>query len=273
MDRIDVIKSIARNLRDLIIDSVPASACASFVDAADLVQPVSGQLRGNTFYIYSGGGLTQERTVATFTPANNRVGFDYPFTTVPSTNSKFLILDRWDKKEYDNAVDQMVRQAQMRYLEPMVATMTLVATQYEYTVPSGMKFIHSIVMVPSGDSDYPNDEEVNTQVVFPPRYWSVGANPLGSYLIMFKSGMVDMDNYDNERTRVMGQAQPSVGTTDASVVPSDLEQYIIDGASMLLSSQMVDEDSRWKTRFYLYRDNTRANEEFIFRHRRGKPVG
>ena len=92
MNRIDAVKAIARNMRDLITDTTPASLTGSSIDALRLVHPVTDQIKGKDFYIYSGAGNGQERIITQFLPANNRCIFDEVFVTTPSTNSNFVIL-------------------------------------------------------------------------------------------------------------------------------------------------------------------------------------
>ena len=238
-----------------------------------LVQPVSNQLTGRDFYVYSGGGAGQERTVTSFTPANNRLGFDQVFTTVPSSDSKFLLFDRFQKYDYDNALNRMIGQAQLQHLQNSVATFQIIATQYEYVVPSGFEYISNLRLIPTGSSDYESSDKVDRVFEFPSRYWRIEANPLGSYIIAFDPRKISLDSFDLSYLRIMGQVKPVVVASDNGTLPVALEEYLIAGMSMLLASRRIDEKQEWKSKFYMFRDATRALEDNIFTHRNGKKVG
>jgi len=89
---------------------------------------------------------------------------------------------------------------------------------------------------------------------------------------------VNLSELDTEWIRVVGQAKSVVGTTDTSSVPEDLDEYIKAGMSMLLASRRMDENTEWKTKFYMFRDMVRGVagspglEEYIYRQPRGKRV-
>jgi len=273
MDKITAIKAVARNLRDLILDATPSTATPSYMGFPALVHPVTNQLQGRNAYIYSGAGAGQERTITSFTPGSNSIVFSEFLTSAPSVNSTTLIFQHFQKNEYDNAIDRMIGLSELKYLEDKVATMELVGTQYEYSVPSGFQFISSLRIVPSGGSDYETDDEANRWWELPPRFWHIEANPLGSYIIAIDSRKISMDTLNEQMVRVMGQAPASAIGTDNAAIPEKLEEYLIQGASMILSSQRINENREWQAKFYMFRDMTRDLEEYIFSHRRGKKVG
>jgi len=275
MNRIDAIKAVSRNVSDLIIDSSPASAGASFMDFLALVHPVTNQLQGRDAYIYSGGGLGQQRTVTSYDATNRRVVFKEVFTTAPSTNASVVIFGHFRKDEYDAAVDRVVGMAGLKYLQEKVATLALVATQYEYAVPSGFEYINSLRLVPtaSNATDYEAEDYVNRMYEFSPRYWHIEANPLGTFVIAFDPRKISLDSFDNYNIRVMGQSKAAINPTDNATIPEPLEEFIVQGASMLLASQRINENREWQAKFYMFRDLYRDLEDYIFRHPRGKRVG
>ena len=273
MQRIDVIKSVARNLRDLIVDTVPASLTGTSIDATKLIHPLTGQLKGAEFYIYQGGGVGQQRVVTDFLPANNRLIFEEAFGTIPSINSSFILLKYFAKDEYDNALDRLIGNAKLQYLEDKVATLQIVASQYEYAVPSGFEYIGALKLVPSGSTDYSSDDEVDRIYTLASRYWSIHPNALGTFIIAFDPRKIDLEVIDKEWVNVIGQVQPFIGATDNATIPAPLEEYIVNGASMLLSSQRIDEAQEWRAKFQIFRDTHRTLEQYIYRSRYGKKVG
>lgn len=279
MIRIDAIKAVSRNLRDLVLDSIPASLSNAtgtiFIDVGKLIQPESGQLKGYNHYIYEGAASGEEHRIIDFLPANNRMVFGNLFTAAPSINSKFLIFQYWGKDEYDNAVDRMIGRARASYLEDKVATLAIVATQYEYPVPSGFKYISDLKLVPSGNTDYSADDEISTIFELNHTLWSILPNAKGSYMIKFDARKIDLDNLDDEWLNVVGQAEPDISATDNANIPTPIEEYVINGASAIMASSRIGENvtnREWYSKFIMFKDTTNRLEEYIFRHKRGKFV-
>ena len=273
MDKITSIKAIARNLGDLVVDTTVASLTGTSVDALKLIHTVPNKLIGNEFYLYEGGGAGQDRIVGSFVPTNDRLIFDRAFTTVPSTNSKFLMFQHFLKDDYDNALDRMIGVAKLRYLEEKVATMELVATQYEYAVPSGFEYISTLRLVPSGHTDYDAVDDVDRIFELPPRYWRIEANAVGTFVITIDPRKVNLDGLNKQWINVLGQAKPDISPTDNATIPEDLEEYLISGASMMLASQRIAENREWQIKFGVFRDLNRSLEADIYRPRYGKRVG
>ena len=274
MNKIGAITAVARNLGDLITDTTPSAVTGSTIDATKLIHPISEALRGKACYIYGAGAAAgQHRIVGSFAPANNRLMFDEVFTTTPSTNSQFLLFDHFDKDDYDNALNRMIGYARLTHLEEKVATLALVATQYEYPVPSGFDYIRTLRLVPSGYTDYGADDEVDRIFELPPRYWRIEPNALGTFVVVFDPRRIDLDNFDEEWVNVIGQVKPDISATDNATIPQALEEYLISGASMLLSAQRIAENQEWRIKFGLFRDLTKDLETYIHRQRYGKRVG
>ncbi len=272
MDRITLIKAVSRNLADLVVDTTPASLSGSYIDANELIHPLVDQLRGYHFYIYSGAGNGQSRVVGSFDPTYNRIGFPQSLGSVPSINSNFILTKYWRKADYDNALDRTLGRIQLQYLEDKVATLQLVGSQYEYVVPSGFEYIHTLRLVPTGDSDYEADDETARIFELPQRYWRIEMNPLGSKIVAFDARKIAMDTVHEQYVRIMGQTKITVGTADTSTIPAKLEEYLIAGSSMLLSSQRISEDREWQSKFGIFRDMANALEPYAYTPKRGKQI-
>lgn len=279
MDRITAIKAIARNLKDLVVDTIPATLSSTEVRANKLTHPIDNQLKGYPFYIYSGAGAGQARVVGTHTASLKCLVFAESFSSIPSTNSNFVLFSHWDKDEYDNALDRSIGWAKLRYLEGKVATMELAASQYEYATPSGFEYISGIRLVPSGSTDYGDSTDVRTQFEFHPRYYRIEPNAKGTYIIIFDRRLVNLDDFDEQMVNVVGQMKPDINATDNATIPEDLEEYVVAASSMLLSSQRMNENQEWRSKFYMFRDEVKGSkgmpglEEYIHRSRYGKRIG
>jgi len=266
----DAYEAIARNVDDLVHKGAVASATGTTIESTTLIHPLSGQLKGYEFYIYSGGGSGQYKKIIDFDPINDRITIQPAFTTIPSTNAKFLIFEKYGVEDYENALNRAMGIAKLKHLDEMSGTLELVGSQYEYNVPSGMEFINTLRLVPSSGSDYSGDDEVNRLFELAPRYWRIEKNYGGTYQIIFDSRQVDMDTIDGELVKVMGQGKPDLSST---TLPEDLQEYLIAYSSMLLAGRKIKEGTEWQTKYTVYKDAVDRLEPYIHTSRRGKKVG
>ncbi len=272
MADISLYEAVARNLRDVIAKGT-GSATGTVVYSSSFFHPVADQLKGKSIYIYEGAGAGQMRTITKSIVGSKSIEVGQLFTTVPSTNSSFLVFNYFEAEDYENAMNRAMGWAKMRHLDEKVATLAIVPTQYEYPVPSGYEYISTLRLVPSGGanySDYGADDEVQRLFELPSRYWRIEANPLGTFVISFDPQKIDLDNFDGQAIRVMGQVKPDFTGT---LIADELEEYIVNAASMLLCSQRIGDNQEWRSKFGMFRDMTKELEDAIFSRPRGKRVG
>ena len=274
MERFDALKAVARNLGDLVVDAVPGSYTGTSVDISKLVQPLDDQLKGDNLYLYSGAGAGQDRVVSEFEPANNRLLFTQPFATTPSTNTNVILTKYWSKDDYDNAIDRAVGRVRLMNYIPKVGTLAIVGTQYEYAVPSGFAFISTLRLVPTTGSDYDSDEDISRMFELSPRFWRIETNVTGSYVISFDRRKIDLTDFDNLKVKVVGQIHPSVAGTDNADIPEHIEEFVIADASARLSSQRLDENREWYSKYNDYSKLASKLEVYATAsNARGKRVG
>jgi len=270
MANISVYESIARNLGDLMIKGTPTNATATAFESNALIHPLTDQLKGREVYFFTGGGAGQARTITAFTPGSNHAVVDPQFSTVPSSNSQFLMFSHWVGEDYENAMNRAMGKTKLIHLNESVATLALVATQYEYLVPSGFEYISNLNLVPSGNTDYGNDDEVNRIFELPPRYWNVLPNAKGSYVIAFDPRKINLDTVKDKWINVVGQTKPDFAGT---IISEELQEYIINHASMLLASQRIGENKEWSEKFRLFKDIVKDLEIYIHSNKYGRRVG
>lgn len=274
-DRMGIIKNCALNLYDLLVDGIPASLTGSTIDHLNLVQPLSQQLQGAYFYAYSGAGAGQERVVGSFNPTNRRICFPQVFSSLPSINTNFILTKKYPKSQYDNALNRAIGIARMKNLTEKVATLSLVATQYEYAVPTGMEYISTLRLVPSGNTDYAGDSVVDAVWEIAPRFWRIERNAGGSYTISFNPTKINLSPYDKYVVRVNGQAKPDITGTDNATVPAELEEYLTSMTSLLMTMLPDKPDPK----FAIFRDMVKGTpgnpglEAYISSYPRGRKVG
>lgn len=275
----DLIISVARNCGDFILDGVPASLTGSTVDHLNLIFPLSQQMQGAGFYIYSGAGAGQERVVGSFTPASHRMVFPQVFASIPSVNSAFLVTKKFLWGDYKNALDRYMGIARSKHLVDKVATLALVATQYEYPVPSGMEYIQTLRIVPTGNSDYAADSVVDSIFEIPQRFWRIEKNVGGSYTISVDPRKINLGEFDNYICRVNGQSRPDLMGSDNATALPELEEYLINGATMHMASLLPQTNTGGlNPLFYMYKDVVKGSqgspglEDYIYTYPSGKKV-
>ena len=272
-ETISLYETIGRNIGDVRVKGSPTNCIASTLESNAFIHPLAGQLKGKDIFIFTGVGAGQARTIIDFVPGSNYVVVEPIFSTVPTANSTFLVFDNFLSEDYENAMNRAMAQVKLRHLEEVVATNALVATQYEYAVPSGFEYINTLRFVPSSNSDYAEVDDINTIFELPSRFWRIEGNQGGSRLIVIDPRKVNLDSFDKMIIKIEGQQKPDfVATT----IPANVEEYIIAFASMQLSAQKVGRE--WERRFFMFRDLVKGDagspglEEYICRYGRGKKV-
>lgn len=272
MADISLYEAVARNLRDIMAKGT-GSATGTVVYSSAFIHPVADQLKGKSIYFYDGAGAGQMRTITKSIVGSKSVEVGVPFTTTPSINSSFLVFNYFEAEDYENAMNRAMGWAKLRHLDEKVATISIVPTQYEYPVPTGYEYISTLRLVPSGGanySDYGADDEVSRLFEFPSRFWRIEVNPLGTFVISFDPQKIDLDSFDGQALRIMGQVKPDFTGT---LIADELEEYIVSAASMLLCSQRISENNEWRSKFGMFRDITKDMESVIWSRPRGKRVG
>lgn len=267
---ISIYEAIGRNLGDVMAQGTPTGATGSTMESSRLIHPLIDQLKGHEVYIYEGEGSGQARTISAFDANSNRITVDPAWTTVPTADSRFIVFRHFQMEDYENAMNRAMGWARLKHLDEKVATMELTGTQYEYAVPSGFEYISLLRLVPSGYTDYSADNEVNRVFELPPRYWRVEPNAVGSFVIAFDSRKIKLENFDKEWVNVIGQAKPDFGAT---LISEDMQEYLINGASMLLASQRISEGYEWRNKFAVFKSLHKDLEIYIDSSRYGKRVG
>ena len=268
---ISLYESIARNIGDIYAKGIPSNGTPTTFDSTSLVSRNAQNIVGKEVFFYTGGGAGQARTIGSFSPTGTyRVYVEPPFDTAPSSNSKFLIFDKFRTEDYESAMNRGLGKAKLTYLQDKVGTLVIVGTQFEYPVPSGIEWISTIRLVPSLNTDYRAVDEVDTVFELPARYWRIERNVGGSYLIAFDARRINMSSFDGETAKVMGQAKADLSGT---LLPEQIEEFVIAYASTILASQKIREGEQWKQAFYMFRDEANKLENYVFSYGHGKKVG
>uniref|UniRef100_A0A6M3IZB8 Uncharacterized protein n=1 Tax=viral metagenome TaxID=1070528 RepID=A0A6M3IZB8_9ZZZZ len=272
-ETVSLYESIARNLGDVLVKGVATNCTGTAFQSSVLINRDALAFNGKDCYFYSGLGAGQSRAVGSFDPANRRIIVEDTFGTIATINTSFMIFDKFTTEDYESAMNRAIGKAKLIALQEFVGTIALVATQYDYAVPSGMEYIDGIRLVPSSGSDYANVDTIRRVVELPMRWWAVNGNQGGSRLIIFDSRYVNMDNYAGMICRVEGQSKYDFAGTQ---INAGVEEYVIQYASMVMSGQK--EGKEWDRRFYMFRDELKGRgndmglETTITNYGRGRKV-
>jgi hypothetical protein len=141
----------------------------------------------------------------------------------------------------------------------MVGTFAVVGSQYEYSIPSGFEFIHDMHFVPTTGSDYEALLMNNWDAYRVPRHaWSVE-----NKTIVFHPYYIDLDDYDGEYLRILGQGKPDPLEDDEDTFDDVLEEYLVAYATMHLSRRRIDEGQEWLQKYLAARDELIVEQDRI----------
>jgi len=233
MLKAELYKEIARNVGCLTLETTATGGSTNSIVSTDMVYPQTDQIRGQEVYIWSGAQAYNSRVVASFNTGSDAAHIVPALSAAPSTNSQFILLKQFRIADMKGAVDRAFGIARNLYYDTYYTTITLVASQYEYTVPSGLDAVGYLQLVPTSGSDYMDDSDISSVFEIKRGYWKLEKN-----IIVFDPRIINMDNYDLKSCRVYGQSRAPAIPSDSSTVPSMLEEYLIAKGSQLIASRI-----------------------------------
>lgn len=230
--KIDLIKKVARSVEALVIDSTLATPTADTFNDKRLAFQNAEQLEGKQVYVYGAPTFTPvDAVIKTFVPgAVPTIRTQPTLSTIPTAGQAYLILDYYKIDELKEAVEDAIKAAGKFYLIPATTTITLIATQYEYTVPSGLNYVNRLHFIPTLGTDFAELDN------FPiPRgvWW------IQSKKIVFNPELIDLDDYDKKRVRVCGQGRPPLLELDDATYDDILEEYLVAWATRKLCVKRI----------------------------------
>ena len=111
---------------------------------------------------------------------------------------------------------------------------------------------------------------INFITELPPRFWDIAPNAKGSYMIKFDPRKINLDNFSSQWCDVEGQVRTDLSGT---VIPANLEEYIITKATAIMSGQRMNEDKEWSEKFRAYNREANDLEQYIYTNSYGRRVG
>ena len=266
MNKIDLVAEVSRILGDLLLEGTIDSASGSGIADTDIIFPNAGQLRGKEVFIHTGVGASQSRVIATY-PGIGTISVTPSFSPVPTVGDRYFLFDRFRWSDIRGALDSAIRRAREIHLIDGMGTLSLVATQWEYAVPSGLRFIHSLRVVPSGNTDFELDDTWPIE-----RYaWAVKTNPNGSRIISFDPRFIDVADMDNDIVQVLGHRKPNdmaVATVESEIP----ENFLINHAAAILCMRRLGEGPEWIERYKYFRGESLRNEGMLNHYARPNSV-
>lgn len=231
MNRMEIETAVSRLLGDLLLEGTVDAASQSIITDSDIIFPESSLLRGMDIYLKATTSPTiadTSRVIAS--SAQGSVGIVPTLGIAPTVGDTYNIYRSLRHADYLAAINTALRTARELHLVPFSATLGLVATQWEYAVPVGFRYISSLWIVPSANTDYTLDNYKKLERAS----WNVRINPAGSRVINFDPRLIDLDDYDNEIVVLRGQRVISSITSATYNIETELEDYLVHKAATLL---------------------------------------
>ena len=265
MNITEVIKSVADMIGDLLVEGTVKPTGWGYTFNSDDFRrfPLANQLKGYCIYFNNAATLTgQQSYIASHAAGSPTICVVPSLPGQPLENDKFLLLKEFSGADYWETLKRAHNRGRDIYLIPFMATISLVATIWEYAVPSGFKWIDELRIVPSGHTDY----DLDNVLVLHRGDWDIRANAQGTQVIMFDPRFIDLDEYDKEIVYIIGQrkpkdiAAPVSGSINTPEVPED---FLVYKMAALMSQKKLIKD--WNQVQFLVRESDRE-ESKMFRY-------
>ena len=207
---------------------------------------------GYRCYIYGGAGIGEEREVSDWVLSTHTLTFDPLYVATIGATSLYELHHIFTESEYRNAINMAIQSlAGNKYVIDMIDTntITLVADNYEYTLPDEMDFIHRIITEDSADS---GEFDVNDEI--DPREWE---------LISPRKVKLDDSRYSITAgldLRVEGQGKQATVDDDADVIELPLAWLVQKAITFLPQNKIQSNklDNTYRQALILAADEPRA---------------
>ena len=186
---------------------------------------------GWDFHVFAGSGVGQSQRVNDFHNANTTLAFSPVLTTALTANSQFEMHKKFTTTQYNDAIDRAIEMGKDEYLfDKNDETATLTEDTYEYSIPSGFRYISGIWKEDLTDADtyYPRGF-INGN------HWDIlrGSTPK----IKFSSSSYPISAADtDQKLRIVGQSVQASLTNDDDTCAIPPEFIIQQARALLLDT-------------------------------------
>ncbi len=237
--KIDLIKQILRGVDSLVAEGTVGSAPDnSHFNDESLQFRTANQLEGKQVY-NDGNPTTSSALIDIFVPGGNPTLSLVPSLLASPTGSYF-ILDRYLISELKDVAERAIKAAGKSFFVDLTGSLSVVATQYEYAVPSGFIYIDDMHFVPTSGTpfDDPAFYSINRE------HWDIEK---GS--IVFNPDFINLDRFDGHSIRIIGQGAPNPLTSDSDTYDDILENYLVAWGVSRLSFRRMTESELWRDKY------------------------
>ncbi len=259
-NKIDLLKRVTRNLGVLLVDSVVGSAASNLMHDEALEFQNSQQLQGRNLYVFSQVGSahsTFDRLIKGYTPGGVptiQVAPSWGTNSLPTIGQPYVILDFYKIHEVKSTIEQSIKAAGKWFMPRTYATLTIVASTYEYSVPSGFKYIAHMHFVPST-----TDNRLLPQYRIRRDSWSIENSK-----IVFNPNFIDLNWHNNQMIRIVGQGTPPLLEDDEDTYDDQLEEYLTAYCMRELSfRRMGDANKEWVNKYRAASQTLQEEEPLI----------
>ena len=141
-------QKIARQVDDLFRMGTATAGGANTIADTNTLFETDDFYNGCRFYIYSGVGAAQsERLVTDFASSTAQATVRPNWATQPTTASLYEVHRLLRVSDYNDAIDEAVRQLQYDFLVSQVSTVSLTTDDFIYDLPASFAYVNRVSII------------------------------------------------------------------------------------------------------------------------------
>jgi hypothetical protein len=254
--KIDIMKDVLRGMEALAIDSRAKVATQNIIQDDTLPFANTNDIRAS--YLYAYGTPTHTAFSRVITGFNGiptiQVAPSWGTASVPTINQTYMIIRGYKADDIQHTVKRAMQEAGKWHFPNMVGTIAAVASQYEYSVPSGFLYVNNMHFVPTSGSDTSSLDYYE----IPRNVWTIEGKK-----IVFDPRYIDLGIVENRYIRIFGQGKPPPLDNDHDTYDDLLENYLIAYSIRELYRRRIGEGTEYLRKYNAMREIVAEEEQKI----------
>lgn len=226
-----------------IVLATPTPSSTEFA-MTELTGMGPSEVVGKLLAVTSGTYLGEERVIASLDNSNWKVTLRYALTAAPATAVTAEIYSAYSYSRLNQSITNAVNSARKIFLVPLFdRSITLAASTYEYTLPDGFAYIHSVNLehyTDRFDKHLGGDD------------WELGV--VGG-VTKLKLRRYWITAYSGKKLELRGWAYPTAPSLDATANPIP-DEYVLNWACYQLSAErpLGQVEQGWREKMSTWKD-------------------
>jgi len=201
---------LATSFNDCITGTPEATMNTSSFVCTYLIEPAANYHKNWSLHFYAGTHAGSTRQVTEYNTSTYAVKFLPALASNVVANCTFQMHGKHTWQEYKDAINYAIERAKDTYLLNKVdETTTLSANTYEYSVPTGFRYIESIFV-----EDTTNDDTYYDRCLVDPNKWYILKHPTSPKIKFRDSRFSIGTDLVDQKLRVIGQSLQATLTND-----------------------------------------------------------